>query len=789
MDLFRAMPAAVASAQPTEDNDLADVGGVLKYIHTELLTEHLGDPLRKQRKYNIDSIRKQRFKLRNPDSLLQSTPFPDFGPFVTYDWGEATNKAQHLIMEQYGDFVGIQQGCTNGNCDVRYPATVPYNWFSVGNWCPNLPFAQKGSKQNPSPRCLKHKNKYLMGGLCFGGADHINAVPVVEPTGAPGCVYSYGRASLVMLDDLAGITHEDCTGGVKCRNWLHFRNNCTNEKYRSQFDPITGQIKNVDYCVEYDVHPQCEANCQAPNCAAIRGKGQIMELGLPFWQGRCDPQANQRRLEVTASSFGIAGALDRHESLDQAILNLSEKCVYEKSSNCKPVGNGTAGPYCTRRLTGVCQPCYIPGTKTGPDATPKPFCPFDILDSVDYRDTNTIPPPACKSKRPRDLCCLYSSSCDVSAGILQHPLDDDGMALAASHGGTPPVEALLEHAHQQGMLEVGALHGPALRRAAYYHWAPYPTGMTLKEVLTRVQQFLRDPPVELFTAKMVATTDSATTTPGTYCFEEGVAFYPLDMEGTTCLPAADAWECQEKCANTTGCTHFSFLQGPGHCHLQDFLATRTPLSIGYTSGPFKCWGDMDESTKEGLIVKERDTYLPAELSCLELDTGYEPALVVLGQRAPSLIGLTVREESAACQKYCEAVDGCAHFTLLGRLGLCNLAGAGASRVPTLGAVSGPPVCPEKQRGDLLAMQKFGALPWPLGGVLAGSGTREIATVVVSALLTAAIAAAARAKACRRPGAAQARVYRPVDPRAGGSTAAAPMLRGPAQDGRALLVVP
>lgn len=739
LDLFRAMTGASAEGFPTEDNDIADVGGVVKYIHTELLTEHLADPLRKRRKYNIDSIRKQRFKIRNPDALLESTPFPDFGQFVTYDWGEATNKAQLPIMEKYGDFVGIQSGCANGNCDPRYPSSIPYNWYSVGNWCPNLPFDKKGSKQSPNPLCLKHDGDYLLGGLCPGGSDHVNVVPSANPTGDPGCVYSYGRPLLVLLDDLVGITREDCAGGVKCKDWLHFRNNCTNDAYRRRFDPITGEVKSSEYCVEYDVHPQCEANCHLPLCRTLRSSGQTVELGLPFWRGRCEPDANRRRLEVTAASFGIVGALDWHQSVDPSMLEPKAPCVHESSPLCKPAP-GASGPYCTRSMTGACETCSIPGTKEGPDPAPKPLCPFDILSSVDYADKDAIPPPVCKSKRPRDLCCLYTDSCEAETNLGQVPLDDDGLALVMAEGSTPAMEAFLQRAADQHMINVSALDLITLRRAAYEQWARSPTGATLSEVLASVDAFLRAPPPQFLPAP---TTAIVTTTPGTNCFEEGVAFYPLDMEGSAMLSAENPWECQDKCAATKDCAHFSFffVEGlGGQCHLQDALAARTPLSTGFTSGPSQCWKDVDSATKAKLVVKEGETYLPKELSCLELQTAYDPAMLMLSQQPPSLSGLTMEGAVAECQKYCKSVGGCEHFMLVGPPRSCTLAAAGASKIASPGILSGSLPCGS---GDSKVLfQKFAALP-DSGGITARPSSWRFAAAGGALLALGALASLAR----------------------------------------------
>jgi len=706
LDLFRAVPGAVADGNLTEDNDLADLAGVLKYLHTEILTEHLGDPGRTSRKYGIDSIRRQRLAIRNPDVLLSSTPVPDFGRFVTYDFGEATNKAEWSLFEEFGDFVGIQEGCSEGECDPRYPAYNSYNWFSVGNWCPNLPFTLKGSRSKPNPACLKHNatGDFVLGGLCPGGYDTHNTIPKVEPTGHPGCVYSYGRSSFILLDDLVGITREPCHGQATCKDWKHFRNNCSSHLYRRKFDK-TGRLEDVEYCVEYDIHPDCEASCHTPACRALLIKGETIEVGLPFWQGRCFPEDNLRRQEAAAMSFQVAGATTRHQTVDQALLLQHAPCVHVNSSNCRPTFNGSSGPYCSRASAGVCERCFIPRAKSKEEGSsarpvPEPYCPFNILEMVDYRNNSEIPPPMCHSNRPREMCCLYTNSCNGSSNPKHATLDDDGLALVGARQSTDDMAEFLKRAFErEDSTTFSASQVEGLRKAAYYEWSQRPLGRSLAVTMARVRSFLKDPPPEL---RAVPTTAVVTTTPGTNCFDYGAAFYPLDMEGTELEHVASAWECQRRCMSREGCAHFSYLESLGHCHLQDFLAARLTLNTGYSSGPFSCWEDMNESARKKLSVQEHHTYLPAELSCVKLHAAYAPAMQT-SLRPPDLSGLNAREAAIACQRYCAAVDGCVNFTFSRTLQLCTLASEGATRLSIMNSVAGPPSCLEQ---DEFVMRKF-----------------------------------------------------------------------------------
>jgi len=152
----------------------------------------------------------------------------------------------------------------------------------------------------------------------------------------------------------------------------------------------------------------------------------------------------------------------------------------------------------------------------------------------------------------------------------------------------------------------------------------------------------------------------------------------------------------------SGCAHFSFLQSMGHCHLQDFLAARLTFNTGYSSGPFSCWEDMNESTRKQLSVREHHTYLPAELSCVQLHTAYSPAMQT-GLSPPDLSGLNAREAAVACQRFCRAVDGCVNFTFSRALQLCTLVAEGATRLSIMNSVAGPPSCFEE---DEFVMRKF-----------------------------------------------------------------------------------
>merc|ERR1711976_156775 len=439
LDFYMATQAKGVGVLPMENINMASLAGATKFIQTELIAEHvIGNYDRLKRKYGIDTLVKTRVKVKNSAALLGSGALQvDFGPFVTYDNGKATTSQEWI--KDYGGYVGVQmQG------DVRWPYAEPYFWYSLG-------------------------------GLCPSGVENL----AVDPTGEPDCMYSYGETEQVSLDELTGILAEDC-GTRKCQDWLDFRRHCSNPSYRKRFDATTKSIIRFEYCVEYDVHPDCEASCSSPACLAVPAAER--ELGLPFWRGKCNPQNNEARVETIGNKFGVKAALTAHNTMGN--LKPSETCMREGSVGCVPVV-GQGGNYCSRQWAGVCSTCYIPGTRIKWPGTHMPYCPYNILQTRDYKEA--FSPPHCKSSRPRDRCCIYKGSCSIRASSAQDaPLDDDGFALVVSWGNTSAVQTFLKRVAVAR--DIHLTSGQVSEKFAYAQWAAHPRkdanlGATVEEML------------------------------------------------------------------------------------------------------------------------------------------------------------------------------------------------------------------------------------------------------------------------------------------------------------------
>lgn len=85
------------------------------------------------------------------------------------------------------------------------------------------------------------------------------------------------------------------------------------------------------------------------------------------------------------------------------------------------------------------------------------------------------------------------------------------------------------------------------------------------------------------------------------CSDQGYAYGPLDMPGESLTLTKNVAECQARCANSSVCTHFSYWEPYGHCHLQDNHALRGETA-SFISGPPSC----DEPATETRLYSQRD---------------------------------------------------------------------------------------------------------------------------------------------------------------------------------------
>eukprot|EP00930_Biecheleria_cincta_P078722 TRINITY_DN662_c0_g3_i1.p1 TRINITY_DN662_c0_g3~~TRINITY_DN662_c0_g3_i1.p1 ORF type:complete len:658 (+),score=109.63 TRINITY_DN662_c0_g3_i1:110-1975(+) len=462
IDMYRALQLPVDRKEDfqVQNNNLADIIGVFRYVHQEIIVEHVaGDPERASRRYGIDGIARYRMKVRNPDSVLKgSHGVPQFGDFGAFDFGVSTGTQLLTDIVTDGDFVGASQ---QDSPQIKF--THPWYWFSVDGVCPNLPWtcippyagctkpkppvmptgcdpggcagkndtAAKTCPSNPEFHdptdsktlkkcCLRYSDDpdtVVKGGLCPPGTK--------TPTGERGCVYAYdtlGPKDYLSIDDIVGMTDFPCghDGERKCKNWQDWRKNChdPDRKYHKMFDG-SGNIVEASFCVEYDVHHACQETenlCNDPKCIALAPEKR--EVGLPFWQGKCDARANQKRAEIVAAYFLGDKVAKKHLLVDEALLKDAPQCsaVDQSAPNqCTP--NPDGGPFCSRLFGGVCSTCWIPGTFVPYNLQTQPLCPYTV-----NKEMGNDPPQElrCKSADPVDLCCLYNlpgdNECNATIG-------------------------------------------------------------------------------------------------------------------------------------------------------------------------------------------------------------------------------------------------------------------------------------------------------------------------------------------------------------------------------------
>jgi len=100
---------------------------------------------------------------------------------------------------------------------------------------------------------------------------------------------------------------------------------------------------------------------------------------------------------------------------------------------------------------------------------------------------------------------------------------------------------------------------------------------------------------------------------GPECYEQNVAYLPLDMLGTMLSYVDTPKECQTRCQNTANCAHFSYYKQEKICHISDMWAHQQYGYIGVVSGPSECeWNRKVQSLswieKDALPEVEGETF-------------------------------------------------------------------------------------------------------------------------------------------------------------------------------------
>jgi len=617
-----------------ENVNMADLPGVIQYIHREIIAEHTIGAVdrrtgaaRAARKYDISTILRYRFLAKNPDTLSQVSM--DFNGYVTFDFGQASNRQQWGDFTDHGDFVGAQ-----AQSNTHVPFNDPYYWFSLSGFCPNLPFtsaaittlcpedpatlsgtcSSKSESKNfgcaatgqtghsAMDKCLCYRDgSVVWGGLC--GADESRSPPTMleVPTGARGCTYSYDPTpEHISIDELVGITSVMCNG-QPCADWADFRTNCDDPEYKRAFTALGG-VKRTSYCVEYDIHPDCaQLGCDHPTCHMV---GENYELGLPFWKGRCNARSNSGRAEAASEAFGVEHAASSHIiTVPSSDEYMSVPCNRSSSLECSPnmlFGEG----YCTRAWSGVCTSCRITGTEQATANPNAPFCPWEVAATYsEYHHTLTGGRWCKSSLKPSEMCCLYSDSCaikkaDVPGMVDTMPLDDDSLALVLATQDTDTVHTYLTRIAKE-MLSVTdadlADKATELTEESYWAWGDKPQAEYVENDFIRISKaadilFALFPDSVQYTTQP-PTTSTVTTTRRSWAFITTAAPSPT--------PAADL---PPQCVcSETGTVRGVDTHRPG-------CATHLGRGYGafcYIEGGNECPGNIRYSRSLGVYYRRR----------------------------------------------------------------------------------------------------------------------------------------------------------------------------------------
>jgi hypothetical protein len=154
---------------PFENIDAANIGGVLRYLHDEVVTTC-------PRQFQITRIIRIKVTMHTTKPLFEKHKW-HFGPYVSFEAGKCVVPNCTQIWENYGYAVGCQR---QGTSVAHYPDGV---WYSIPGPCPSQDVRHKTSE------CKEREP----GGQC------------AIPDGERNCTVHTEYAGEVDLDDLSGL--------------------------------------------------------------------------------------------------------------------------------------------------------------------------------------------------------------------------------------------------------------------------------------------------------------------------------------------------------------------------------------------------------------------------------------------------------------------------------------------------------------------------------------------------------------------------------------------------------
>lgn len=392
LEMYAATSAGADIASPG-NVDLYDAAGLINYLATEVVVETGKAPERPARENGIDTIVKYQIRVHNNMSSSDVDVQAEFAKYVRFEDGAVNNPEDAEMFERSGDLVGVL-AFHPPHGDVRFPMDKTFYWFSLSGPCPNM---KNGDKK--SSNCTKYqeglvpakKSQYVAGGLC----NRIFTSNI--PDGTPGCSYYVENYTKMNLDEIVGVTKEDC-GGRKCANWKDFRLHCSNPN-------LTFTSLGVKYCKEYD-YLGCVTSCQDQSCGEAGN-----EVGIPFWMGRCNASRNAFRARFLEKAFG--------GSIIDDFYAQNPRCDQYGPMCNKPAPDAGVS-YCHRDDSGICDACYVPGTLRSVVPPSQAPCRIDLFlnhklkqyqDALPQCDSECDADAECSLATGSSACCVYLGKC------------------------------------------------------------------------------------------------------------------------------------------------------------------------------------------------------------------------------------------------------------------------------------------------------------------------------------------------------------------------------------------
>lgn len=221
-----------------ENIDLASAGGVMWYLHNEVV--RLSCP----RHYDITRVLRYKVKVKNTQQVWNTPGLFDgrqkghqFGKFTQFDYGRCTIPDCPQLWNNKGYHVGCQDSALQEPGKPWYTSRYSVStWYSLPGRCPSKRFDDPGKMD-----CAKTER----GGECPKPAN-LDPVPGDEssfPTGASDCTWRVEEAGEVSVDELSGITDYAAFCAAKNREYdpdtdrgtgINFWDNKTSEQANAE---------------------------------------------------------------------------------------------------------------------------------------------------------------------------------------------------------------------------------------------------------------------------------------------------------------------------------------------------------------------------------------------------------------------------------------------------------------------------------------------------------------------------------------------------------------------------